>query len=414
MKSTILTVGTEILFGSVVNTNAAYLSEQLQLLGMDVMYHHTVGDNDKRLKSVIELSLKDCDLLITTGGLGPTEDDLTKETIAAFFGDTLEFHEPSFDAMRERMERNGRKMTPNNRKQAYLPSRATPFLNACGTAPGFALEKDGKIVMCFPGPPHELKDMWERSALPYLAKYADGVIFHKMIRTFGIGESALETKLLELIDAQTDPTIATYAKPGLADVRVASKRKTRKEAEEAVDAMIERIRALVGEYVYAENGEEIYEVLAKRLIGEGITLSVAESMTGGLFAGKITSYSGVSAVFDRGIVTYTNRAKIDELGVSKETLERFDAVSEEVAREMVEGLSKKTGSDLCLSVTGYAGPGGGTEEAPVGTAFIGCVYKGRTTVFRLEPGPNDDREWNRNRALLYMANVALRTLDGRM
>ena len=414
MKSTVLTVGTEILFGSIINTNAAFLSQQLQLLGIDVMYHHTVGDNDRRLKDVIDLCFKDCDLIVTTGGLGPTEDDLTKETVAAALGDTLVLHQPSLDAMRARMEMHGRKMTPNNIKQAYLPSTCTPFPNACGTAPGFALEKDGKIIMCFPGPPHELKDMWERQALPYLAKYVDGVIYHRMVRTFGIGESALETKLLDLIDGQTDPTLATYAKPGQADVRVASKRKTLEEAKAAVDEMIGKVRERVGEYVYSEDGEEIYEVLAKRLIRENISMSVAESMTGGLFAGKITDYSGVSAVFDRGIVTYSNRAKVDELGVSEATLEAFDAVSPEVAREMVEGLAKKTGSDLCLSVTGFAGPGGGTEECPVGTAFIGCSYKGRTIVHHLLPGPNDNRALNRNRALLTMASVALKMLDGKL
>jgi len=412
MRSTILSVGTEILFGEIVNTNTVFLSQQLQQLGIDVMYHHTVGDNSGRLADLIKLCFEDCDLVITTGGLGPTQDDLTKETACRVLGDELVLHQPSMDALEARFQKFGRPMTENNRKQAYLPSKSTAFPNDCGTAPGFALEVDGKCIICLPGPPHEMKDMWEKQAKPFLEKKADAVIFSKMIRTFGIGESALETAILDLVDGQTDPTLATYAKNGQCSLRIASKRKTREEAEAAVAEMLVKVQERVGEYIYSTEDEELFDVLGKKLLENNISIACAESCTGGLFAGGLTDIPGISQVFDRGIVTYTNRAKMEELGVKGETLETYDAVSEQTAKEMAAGLQKKTGCRLCLSVTGNAGPGGGTEERPVGLMFIGAAFDGKLVCRRLDPRGRD-RSGNRRWAVLNMCELALRLLEGR-
>ena len=251
MKSAILSVGTELLFGQVVNTNAAFLSQQLNHLGIDVMYHYTVGDNPQRLRDMIEMAFEDCDLVITTGGLGPTQDDMTKEIACETLGDELVLHQESMDQLEEMFRKGNRVMTENNRKQAWMPSRATVFDNDAGTAPGFALERDGKIIACLPGPPREMKRMFERRLKPYLESLSDDAIYYRQIRTFGIGESQLETKLLPLINVQTDPTIATYAKEGESAVRIASKRKTKEEAKAAVDAMLEEVKEYIGEYIYS-------------------------------------------------------------------------------------------------------------------------------------------------------------------
>ena len=403
MKTAILTVGTEILFGQIVNTNAAFLSQELQNMGYDVMYHYSVGDNPGRLKELIAFAFHDCDLILTTGGLGPTQDDLTKEVIAEAMGDVIVENEECMKALLDNYKRAGRTMTPNNLKQAYMPSRARVLPNDAGTAPGFALEKDGKLIISMPGPPREMKRMFELQVKPILESMQDSVIFYRILRTFGIGESSMETVLLPLIDGQTDPTIATYAKEGECSLRVASKRATKEEAVEAVDRMIEDVNQLIGEYIYSYDDEELVDVVGKLLLEKHITISCAESCTGGLFAAALTDIPGISEVFERGIVTYSNRAKMEELGVKSETLDKFGAVSPETACEMASGLAEKTGSDLCISVTGIAGPGGGTAEKPVGLAYIGISYKGQVKTVESKYR-NVNRKWNRHYALLAMLN----------
>ena len=403
MKTAILTVGTEILFGQIVNTNAAFLSQELQNMGYDVMYHYSVGDNPGRLKELIAFAFHDCDLILTTGGLGPTQDDLTKEVIAEAMGDVIVENEECMKALLDNYKRAGRTMTPNNLKQAYMPSRARVLPNDAGTAPGFALEKDGKLIISMPGPPREMKRMFELQVKPILESMQDSVIFYRILRTFGIGESSMETVLLPLIDGQTDPTIATYAKEGECSLRVASKRATKEEAVEAVDRMIEDVNQLIGEYIYSYDDEELVDVVGKLLLEKHITISCAESCTGGLFAAALTDIPGISEVFERGIVTYSNRAKMEELGVKAETLDKFGAVSPETACEMASGLAEKTGSDLCISVTGIAGPGGGTAEKPVGLAYIGISYKGQVKTVESKYR-NVNRKWNRHYALLAMLN----------
>ena len=323
MKTAILTVGTEILFGQIVNTNAAFLSQELQNMGYDVMYHYSVGDNPGRLKELIAFAFHDCDLILTTGGLGPTQDDLTKEVIAEAMGDVIVENEECMKALLDNYQRAGRPMTPNNLKQAYMPSRARVLPNDSGTAPGFTLEKDGKLIISMPGPPREMKRMFELQVKPILESMQDSVIYYRIIRTFGLGESSMETVLLPLIDGQTDPTIATYAKEGECSLRIASKRKAKEEAIAAVDRMTEEVNQLIGEYIYSYDDEELVDVVGKLLLEKHITISCAESCTGGLFAAALTDIPGISEVFERGIVTYSNRAKIEELGVKAETLDKF-------------------------------------------------------------------------------------------
>lgn len=401
MKTALLTVGTEILFGQIVNTNAAFLSQELNNLGYDVMYHYSVGDNPKRLEDLILFAFHDCDMVITTGGLGPTQDDLTKEVIAKAMGDEIVQNEQCLKDLLGKYEEMGRHMSENNLKQANMPSKAIPLPNDQGTAPGFWLEKDGKIIIAMPGPPREMTNMFKKQVKPRLEKMQDSVIYYKILRAFDLGESKMETVLLPLINGQTDPTIATYAKEGECSLRIASKRATLEEAREAVSHMEAKVLDIIGNFVYSCDDEELIDVVGKMLIEKNISVSCAESCTGGLFAGALTDIPGISSIFDRGIVTYSNRAKLEELGVKAETLDKFGAVSEETACEMVAGLQKKTGSDLCISVTGIAGPGGGTEEKPVGLVYIGIAYEGKVTAVKSQYR-DVSRRWNRDYAVLNM------------
>ena len=409
MKTAILSVGTEILFGQIVNTNTVYLSQQMNMLGFDVMYHYTVGDNPKRVEEMIDLAFQDCDLILTTGGLGPTQDDLTKEVACKALDDTLVMMDDVLEEITKYFKTLGREMTENNKKQAIMPSRATVFHNDAGTAPGFALEKDGKYIICMPGPPREMKRMFQKSVVPFLQSMIDGALYYRQIRFFGIGESMLETQLLDLIDNQTDPTLATYAKEGECSLRIASKRATEEEAEHAVDEMLEMVKERVGHYIYSCDDEELAQVVADRLMEQGLTLSSAESCTGGMFASTMTDIPGISQCFDRGLVTYSNQAKMEELGVSAGTLEKFGAVSEETALEMVEGLKRVSGSDVCISVTGIAGPGGGSEEKPVGLVYIGFAYGDKKICKKIQMR-NVNRSWNRHYTLLCMLNVIYRNI----
>lgn len=409
MKTAILSVGTELLFGQITNTNTVFLSQQLNLLGFDVMYHYTVGDNPERLGEMIENIFEDCDLIITTGGLGPTEDDLTKETFCTVMNDRLIEHEPSMVHLQEIARKRNRKLTENNFKQAMMPSRAAVFANDAGSAPGFALTFNGKTAICMPGPPREMKNMWFKEVKPYLEKQQTAVIYYKTLRFFGIGESSLETKLLDLIDAQTDPTIATYAKEGECTVRVASKRQTKHEASEAVEEMIKKIQDRVGEFLYSTEDESLAECVGRKLIERNISISSCESCTGGMFASELTEVSGISSVFDRGLVTYTENAKMDELCVKEETLKKYTAVSEETALEMVRGLQQKTGSKICISVTGYAGPYG-DETRPAGNIFIACRFGEQEEVRELNTG-HSERNWNRRYTVLNMFDMVNKMID---
>ncbi|MBQ6370363.1 MAG: competence/damage-inducible protein A [Firmicutes bacterium] len=395
--------------GEITNTNTVFLSQKLNDLGIDVLFHHTVGDNPGRLSLVLKESLAECDLIITTGGLGPTQDDMTKEVVCKIMRDELVMNEKWLAYLYKRYERRGRKMTDNNRKQALIPSRATMLFNEVGSAPGFVLKDPygRKAVCCLPGPPREMKWMYENKLEPILSGGENGVLAHRMLRTFGIGESSLETALLDLIDGQTDPTIATYAKEGECAVRVASKRETAEEAETAVENMVHLIAYRIGEYIYSYDDVDLVRVVADQLIERNLTLAAAESCTGGMFGAAMTDVPGISAVFDRSLVTYSNEAKMQELGVREETLEQYGAVSEETAREMAEGVREASGADIGISVTGIAGPDGGTEEKPVGTVYYALATKDHT-VSRKTIWNTGNRRSNRNYAVLNMLDMIRR------
>lgn len=409
MKTALLSVGTELLFGQITNTNTVYLSQQLNLMGFDVMYHYTVGDNPQRLKEIIQMAFRDCDIIITTGGLGPTQDDLTKEIACETLHDKMVLHEPSMKALESNFAKNNRVMTENNKKQALMPSRAVVFDNDQGTAPGFALEENGKTIICMPGPPREMTAMFQTKVKGYLEEKSNDSIYYKIIRTFDIGESQLETELLDLINVQTDPTLATYAKEGECSLRIASKRKSRREAEDAVNEMLLKVRENVGQYIYSTEDENLSEVAGKLLMEKNISISSAESCTGGLFAQTLIDIPGISSVFDRGLVTYSNKAKTDELGVNEETLKKYGAVSRETAIEMAEGLKRVSGSRLCISVTGIAGPEGGSEEKPVGLVYICAILDDRQVCEEIRMR-NVSRKWNRNRAMLHMMDIVRRMI----
>ncbi|MCL1895172.1 MAG: competence/damage-inducible protein A [Clostridiales bacterium] len=416
--ASVIAVGTELLFGQVVNTNAAYISEQLQLLGVSVLYHYTVGDNPKRLKAVLAGAADETDIIITTGGLGPTQDDLTKELIAELTGRALVHDEEAHRRLDEIMRSFGREnFTQNNLKQTLLPEGAEVFYNEAGTAPGFAIENGENTFIAMPGPPREMKEMMLRSVIPYLAKKSDAVIYSKMLRFYGIGESALETALLPIIDGQTDPTVATYAKDGECAVRVSSMRRTVEEAEEAVDAAVARTVELAGQYLYNDEDKDYPEVIVELLKSKGLVLAAAESCTGGLFAGAVTSVPGSSDVLDRSFITYSNEAKMEMIGVSLETLERHGAVSEECAREMALGALAHSRADIAVSVTGIAGPGGATCGKPVGTVFFGlAVREGRfgavEPVVRGKHFRDRGRRVNRHVCVLEMCDMLRSFLAG--
>ncbi|HIW40275.1 MAG TPA: competence/damage-inducible protein A [Candidatus Eubacterium pullicola] len=412
MKSAILTVGTEILFGQIVNTNAAYLSQQLNGLGFDVLYHFTVGDNPDRLKRALEICAKECDLIITTGGLGPTQDDLTKEVIAEFVGCRLTINQEAMDRIEGYFKRSGREMTENNVKQAYVPEGAICMQNDHGSAPGFICKVDNKKIMSFPGPPKEMMPMFENSAIHYLSTMSEGVIYSRFLKTVGIGESLLETEIMDIVDEQTDPTIATYAKDGEVTMRLTSKRPSVEEAKAAVDEMATKVHERVGNYIYTEDERSFSEVILDKMRDKGLSLSSAESCTGGLFADAFISIPGSSDVFDRALVTYSNTAKMQELGVKEETLAKFGAVSSQTAEEMVSGLYEASGSDICVAVTGLAGPGGETLEKPVGLVYTAILVGGKIRCTENRFG-NMDRNAIRRRSVLAMMKLIYDYLEDR-
>ena len=400
MKTSIIAVGTELLFGQTVNTNAAYLSDRLNHMGFDVMYHFVVGDNPERLREKLAEAFRDTDLVLLTGGLGPTQDDLTKETVAGYMGAGMYEDEQVVADLRSFFEKRGGSMPENNLKQALLPAGCVPFYNASGTAPGFALTKDGKTAVCFPGPPREMTWLFENGVKQYLGQFMEKKMYYRVIRTIGIGESDLEMLLMPLIDGQTDPTIATYAKEGECTLRVASQRDTLDEAKTAVDKMIARIDALAGEYIYSYDNEDLNEVVVRLLKEKGLSISAAESCTGGLFAAALTDVAGASEVLSSSYVTYSAAAKASELGVDPGIIARYGVVSAETAEAMAKGAKARSGADIAVSVTGYAGPDA-DEGHEAGEAFIGYAFGDLTGHTEIRTSRND-RKWNRRYIMLRM------------
>ncbi|MCC0659587.1 competence/damage-inducible protein A [Clostridioides sp. ZZV14-6154] len=387
MKAEIISVGTEILLGDIVNTNSQFLAKELAALGIEVYHQSTVGDNKQRLLECFDESLKRSDLVITTGGLGPTGDDMTKETAAEYFGQELELHKPSLEVLESFFVKTGKKMAENNMKQVYFPKDAIVLKNNNGTAPGAILKKDDKSIIVLPGPPREMKAMFNESVKPYLQQFTKEMLVSKTLRLYGIGESNLELEILDIIDEQTNPTVALYAKELEVTIRITAKAENEELAFELIKPVEEKIKDRVGKYVYTEGdisvseGESALEdAVSKLLVEKNLTIAVAESCTGGLVSSSLINYPGISSVFLEGCVTYSNESKMKRLGVKKETLEDFGAVSEQTAIEMAEGIAKGLGANIGISTTGVAGPGGGTEEKPVGLVYTAIYINGKTIV----------------------------------
>ena len=377
MNAEILAVGTELLLGDIINTNAQFIAQGLAELGITVHYQTVVGDNPERMKKAMNIAFERADVIITTGGLGPTEDDLTKEIGAEYFGCELILDEKALERIKTAFRKMNREMTENNVKQAMVPKDAIVMYNDNGTAPGIIIENKDKILIMMPGPPKEMKPMFSEQVKPYLAGKQEYTLVSRTLRIAGVGESSMETRVKDIIDSQTNPTIAPYAKETESVLRVTAKAKTAEEAEKLIEPMAEEIYSRFGINVYAEGETTMQETVAKMLIDSKITIAVAESCTGGLVAAKLIEYPGISEVLIEGAVTYTNDAKMRRLGVKKETLDKYGAVSPQTAAEMAEGIAKTAGAAIGLSTTGVAGPGP-SEGKPEGLVYVGIYINGET------------------------------------
>ena len=402
MRAEIITVGTEILLGDILNTNTHYLSNELANMGIDIYYQTTVGDNEERLLNQLNDSLKRSDLIILTGGLGPTQDDITKEVCAKYLNLQMELHKESWDKIVEIYDKMKRIPTENNRKQAYFPVDSTILPNKYGTAPGCIMQKDNKTIIVMPGPPKEMQPMFDNYVKPFLLKDNSYVLKSKVLRIIGVGESKIENDLLDLIDKQTNPTIATYAKDGECTVRITAKSKNIEEVEDLILPVYKEIKNRFKEKVYGEDETTIEDEVAKLLVNNNLKIAVAESCTGGMVSSALINYPGISSVFMEGCVTYSNEAKMMSLGVKEETLNTFGAVSEECAKEMAEGVSKRHNTNIGLSTTGIAGPEGGSDDKPVGLVYMGITINNKTIVKKYVF--NGDRQQIRNRACKTLLN----------
>ncbi len=394
MNCELISVGTEILLGDILNTNVQYLSKALASLGIGVTHHSTVGDNTQRLLDTLDTAFKRCDTVILTGGLGPTPDDLTKETCAEYFGKKLYIDESILEEIESYFRLKNITMPESNKKQALVPEDSIILENHNGTAPGFIMKNQGRTIIILPGPPKEMVPMYRESVEPYLRQFTNEVILSKNIRTFGIGESAMSEKVADLLEGN-NPTVAPYAKSGEALLRVTAKAKNEAEAENLVAPVIDEIKNRLGDYIYGIDCESIEETVAMLLKEKGRTVAFAESCTGGLCAKRLTDISGASEIFHCGVVSYSNEIKHKVLGVKNETLQKYTAVSEQTAKEMAEGIRLLAGANYGVSITGYAGPG---NEKEVGTIYIGVSSEKETRVMELLTGHRGDscREYNRH------------------
>lgn len=407
MKCEIVAVGTELLLGDILNTDAQYLAQELSALGIEVYYQGVVGDNHDRLLAYAKQAIDRSDMVIFSGGLGPTTDDITKETVAEALGLELELHQESWERILEFFK--NRKMSPNNQKQALIPKGTMALKNLNGTAPGFLYDKDGKIVVVLPGPPRELTLMFEQFVRPYLAKKADSVLKSKFLHIFGVGESNAAQMIADIIDSQTNPTIAPYAKTTEAVFRITAKGKDEQEAERLISETEEKVRNVFGIDVYGTDEDTLESVTVQLLAERNLKIAAAESCTAGLIAAKIGSVPGASAVLEESYVTYANSAKMRLVGVREETLKEFGAVSRETAIEMAEGARIAAKADIGVSATGIAGPDGGTEEKPVGLVYIAVSDKDTTECYelRLNYERNRNREMTAYHAINYVRKFIL-------
>lgn len=393
MVAELIAVGTELLLGNVANTDAQIISQGLSALGITVLHHTVVGDNPQRLAEALETARNRADIIITTGGLGPTYDDLTKQTSCKTFNRELELHEDILEDLKTWFQtKMGKKMPENNIQQAMLPVDCTIFDNPVGTAPGCAFVEDGVHVLMLPGPPFECRYMFEHRAAPYLEKLTDGVIVSHEIKVFGMGESAVEEALHEPMTTLTNPTLAPYAKTNECMVRATARAESREKAEELLTPLVREVCETLGDVVYGVDVGSLEEVVSGLLAERGLTLAAAESCTGGLLSKRMTDLPGASKVFRGGVVSYVNDVKANVLGVPREVLEQYGAVSEETARAMAEGCRRVCGSDLAVSLTGVAGPERDDWGNEVGTVYAALAGPEETICKKLTCGRGRGRD----------------------
>ncbi|HPN30464.1 MAG TPA: competence/damage-inducible protein A [bacterium] len=421
MNVEIIAVGTELLLGNIVNTNAQYLSSRLAELGFFVYRHTVVGDNKNRLFEALSGGFKANDIIITTGGLGPTKDDLTKETVADFFSKKLVFDEKSFQTLTKIFRKFGVEVSETNKKQAYFPEDSIIMENSCGSAPGCIIEKNGKYLIMLPGPPNEMKTMFENSAVPFLKKFQKGIIESRMLRLIGIGEGVMAEQISDLLDL-SNPTVAPYANQDDVVIRLSAYAENKIEAEKLLVPVENEIRKRLEEFIYGTNDDVIEKIVAEKLLKHNLSLAIAESCSGGLLTSRLVNCQGISSVLKESIVCYGNNSKIHRLGVKTETLEKFGAVSFETALEMAEGVSKTSGSDIGVSITGIAGPEGGTAEKPVGLVYFGFYFDAKKIGDKFSIPQNvkfsekkvfsGNRNYIRNRSAVYCLDILRKQLFG--
>jgi nicotinamide-nucleotide amidase len=368
----IVSTGTELLLGQIVNTNAPYLARKLNELGFDAVYQTTVGDNRRRMASVFSIALERADIVITSGGLGPTQGDITKEVSAELLGRDLQLHEPSVEHIQAFFKRRHLTMTNNNLRQAMMPTGAIVVTNHRGTAPGVIIEHGEKTIIHLPGPPAELEHMFEKSILPYLTNRfgGQGVIVSKVLRTFGIGESILEERIRQFILAQNNPTIALLARSGEIHVRLTAKADSEDTARALIAELEASLREHIEDYIFGMDDQSLEQVVGEELRRHGLSIALAESCTGGGATAKLTDVPGSSEYLIGTVVCYDNRIKTELAGVAPETLQKHGAVSQETAAEMAQGIRGRFAADIGIGITGIAGPGGGSDEKPVGLVYL--------------------------------------------
>lgn len=393
MNCEIICVGTELLLGDIVNTNAVYLSKELAKLGINVLYQSVVGDNDSRLEECIRKSLEKSDIIILTGGLGPTADDITKEVCCKALGFELELNEKQLRKIENYFCSKNIEMPESNKKQAYLPKGGYVLENNNGTAPGFAIEKNSKCIISLPGPPREMKPMFENGAKPILEKYSSAVLVSHNVRMIGIGEAKMAEDAGKLLDGE-NPTVAPYAKDGECLLRVTAKAKDKNTAEKMCSKILDEIYKKFSEYIYGIDIDGIEYAVVEKLKEKNLKVAFAESCTGGLCAKRITDVPGASQVFDCGVVSYANSIKNKLLNVREEDLEKYGAVSETVAKQMAKGVLELSGADIGVSITGIAGPDNDGSEKPVGLSYIAVAYKDEVVCTEFMTA-RKDRDYNR-------------------
>ena len=411
MTAEIICVGTELLLGDILNTNAQFLSRELAELGISVLHQHVIGDNPARLRELVTQAKTRSDLLIFSGGLGPTEDDLTKETVAEAFGDTLHFDEAEWDKILAFFARTKRRPTENNRKQAMVPTNGHKIINDHGTAPGAWFEQEGHCAVLMPGVPHEMKAMWTESVRPLLLARQNCTLHSVTLRVLG-GESNLEYRVKHLLE-NANPTAAIYCKTGECEIRITARASSEEDGEKMCRAYAKKFYDLLGDAVYDEDVAGLEETVVRTLKEQGLTLSTAESCTGGMIAQRVTSVSGSSEVFGYGFVTYWEQAKTRLVGVEPEVIAKYNVVSAPVAARMALGAAAASGSDIAVSVTGVAGPTGGDEVRPVGTVYLGAA-RGDTVYVQKLFVSRPDRALVRARAAQAALALALRLAQGKV